>query len=208
MRRLRLLRASAALPVCLGVLLFLGGPPAYAHSALKDATPGPGAKVAPGADVVALTFGRLKSGTTPKISLIGPDGTAVPVGRPMVADDSVVCAAVTPLRVGVNTLSYNVISADGDKQASAFQFEVADAAEDAPTPSSCRDLSLPAPDTGGGNDTILGLGRTTALVVFSAAGVVVAGGGVLTLRANRRTRLTRGAADAERAGHSATSETS
>ncbi|WP_405961276.1 copper resistance protein CopC [Streptomyces sp. NBC_00024] len=193
----------------MGVLLCLSGNPAYAHTALKDATPGPGAKVAPGADVVALTFGRLKSGTTPKISLIGPDGTAVPVGQPAVADDSVVCAAVTPLRAGVNTLSYTVISADGDKQASAFQFEVADGAEKAATPSACRDLSLSAPDTGsGGSDTILGLDRTTALLVFSAAGVLAVGGGVLTVRTKRRTRHTRSTADAERERHSGTPEAS
>ncbi|ELS56468.1 hypothetical protein STVIR_2566 [Streptomyces viridochromogenes Tue57] len=172
------------------MLLFLGGTPAYAHTALKDATPGPGAKVAPGADVVALTFGRLKSGTTPKISLVGSDGSPVAVGRPEVADDSVVCAAVTPLRAGVVTLSYTVVSADGDQQSSAFQFEVADGAESVATPSACRGLSLQAPGAGGENGSILGLGRTTALVAFSVMGVVVVGGGVIVVRTMRGRRLT------------------
>ncbi|MFI8893489.1 copper resistance protein CopC [Streptomyces paradoxus] len=190
MRGLRLLRAPAALLGCLCVLLVLGGTPAYAHSALKDAIPGPGAKVAPGADVVALTFGRLKSGTTPKISLVGSDGAPVPVGRPRVADDSVVCAAVTPLRAGVATLSYSIVSADGDQQSSAFQFEVADGAESVATPSACKGLSLAAPGNGGESDTILGLGRTTALVAFPVTGVVVVGGGVLVVRTMRGRRLT------------------
>ena len=144
MRGLRLLRAPAALLGFLCVLLLLGGTPAYAHTALKDATPGPGAKVAPGIDVVALTFGRLKSGTTPKISLTGPDGNTVPVGEPVVADDSVVCAAVTPLRAGINTLSYTVISADGDTQSSAFQFEVADG-----TRERCHPVRLPRTEPAG-----------------------------------------------------------
>ncbi|MFE9110523.1 copper resistance protein CopC [Streptomyces collinus] len=190
MRGLRLLRALAALLGCLCVLLVLGGTPAYAHTALKDATPGPGAKVAPGADVVALTFGRLKSGTTPTISLVGPDGTTVPVGRPEVADDSVVCAAVTPLRAGVATLSYTIVSADGDKLSSAFQFEVADGAKSVATPSACRGLSLQSPNIGGENGTILGFGRTTALVVFSVMGVVVVGGGAFVVRTMRGRRLT------------------
>lgn len=189
MRRLRLLRAPAVLPACLGALLFLGGTPAHAHTALKDATPGPGDEVAPGVDVLSLTFGPLKPGTTPKISLVGPDGTAVPVGRPVVADDSVACAAVTPLRPGVNTLSYTVVSADGDTQSSAFQFEVADDAETATTPAACRDLHLRAPEAGGAEDgeedTILGLGRGTALSAGGAAVLVLAGGGVLARRARR-----------------------
>jgi len=189
MRRLRLLRAPGVLLGCVGALLFLGGAPVHAHTALKDATPGPGDKVAPGVDVLSLTFGPLKPGTTPKISLVGPDGTAVPVGRPVVADDSVACVAVVPLRLGVNTLSYTVVSADGDTQSSAFQFEVADGAETVAAPAVCRRLNLRAPEAGaaedGEEDTILGLGRGTALTAGGAAVVVLAGGGVLARRARR-----------------------
>ncbi|WP_329600116.1 copper resistance protein CopC [Streptomyces pseudovenezuelae] len=187
MRRLRLLRAPAVLSGCLGALLFLGGAPAHAHTALQDATPGPGDKVAPGVDVLSLTFGPLKPGTTPKISLVGPDGTPVPVGQPVVADDSVTCAAVTPLRSGVSTLSYTVVSADGDTQSSAFQFEVADGAGTVAVPPACRGLHLRAPETGGAaaGDTVLGLSRGTALSAGGAAVVVLAGGGVLARRARR-----------------------
>ncbi|WP_432136681.1 MULTISPECIES: copper resistance CopC family protein [unclassified Streptomyces] len=185
MRGLRPLRAPAALVALLGALLLLGGPSAYAHSALKDATPGPGAKAAPGTDAVSLTFGPLKSGTTPKIGLTGPDGAAVAVGRPVTAGGSVVCAAVTPLVTGVHTLTYTVTSADGDTSSSAFQFEVAEGAEPAAVPSGCQGLSLSAPAGDDGSGTILGLGRTTALIVLAVAAAAV-GGGVLTARAMRR----------------------
>ncbi|MGX1372708.1 methionine-rich copper-binding protein CopC [Streptomyces canus] len=195
MRRLRLLRAPAVLSGCLCALLFLGGAPAHAHTALKDATPGPGDKAAPGVNVLSLTFGPLKPGTTPKISLVGPDGTAVPVGQPVVADGSVACAAVTPLRPGVSTLSYTVVSADGDTQSSAFQFEVADGAGTVAVPSACRGLHLRAPETGGAGDgdgeaerdgnMILGLSRGTALSAGGTAVIVLAGGGVLARRARR-----------------------
>ncbi|MCZ4604373.1 copper resistance protein CopC [Streptomyces sp. Lzd4kr] len=192
MRGLRLLRAAtSSLLGCLCVLVFVGGTPAYAHSALKTATPAPGAKVAPGVDVVSLTFGRLKSRTTPKISLTGPDGSVVPVGRPVVADDSVVCAAVAPMRAGVSTLSYTVTSADGDTQRSAFQFEVSDGAEAVTTPSACQGLSLPEPDTGEStseSDTVPGVSHTTALSAAAATAVVIAGGSFLLLRTRRAVR--------------------
>lgn len=194
MRGLRLLRASAALLGCLFGLLLLGGTPAYAHTALKDATPAPGAKVGTGTSVIALTFVQLKPGTTPKIRITGPDGAQVSVGQPMLGDGSVTCAAVSPLRAGVTTLTYTVTASDNDTQTNAFQFQVVDGAQVAATPSACRGLSLPAPDTGGA-DTVLGLGRTTALSVGGAAAVVVAAGGVLAVRVRRGARPT-GAAHA------------
>ncbi|MEI5527673.1 copper resistance protein CopC [Streptomyces brasiliscabiei] len=195
MRGLRVLRATTVLSGCLGVLLFLGGTPARAHTALEEASPGPGDTVGPGAEVVSLTFGRLRSGTTPKIGLVGPDGTTVPVGKPVVADGSVTCAAVAGLPTGVNTLTYTITSADGDTQSSAFQFEVAKGAATAKAASACQKSSLEAPDTGAGSDTaeddaFLGLGRTTALSLLSGVVVVIAGAGFLTVRTVRGTRTT------------------
>ncbi|MZE81093.1 copper resistance CopC family protein [Streptomyces xinghaiensis] len=207
MRRLRVLRVLAALPACLFALLLLGGTPAaHAHSALKDATPAPGATVGSGTGVVALTFGALRPGAAAKVALTGPDGTQVPVGRPVVADDSVVCAAVTPLRAGVTTLTYTVTAADGDEQTSAYQFEVSDGTEPAAEPSACRGLDLAAPaapeaqpepeaqpatgSAAGGDDTNPGLRGTTAPVVLAGAAVVAAVAGALTVRMLRRRRHT------------------
>ncbi|MDX3545797.1 copper resistance protein CopC [Streptomyces europaeiscabiei] len=194
MRRLRLLRPHVALLGCLCALLFLGSTNAYAHTSLTEAAPGPGATVGPGAEVVSLTFGPLKSGSTPKIGLIGPYGTDVPVGEPVVADGSVVCAAVTSLPTGVNTLTYTVISADGDTQSSAFQFEVADGARTVTAPSACQHLSLSAPavDLSTADDTLLGLGRTTAMAALAGTVVVIVGSAVLTVLTLRRSRTTKG----------------
>ncbi|MEV6946727.1 copper resistance protein CopC [Streptomyces sp. NPDC051172] len=187
MRGLRLLRASAALLGCLGVLLLSGGTPAYAHTALNTATPAPGSKVGTGTSVVELTFARLRPGTTPKVGIVGPDGTEVSVGRPVVADASVTCAAVGPLPAGVITLTYTITAADGDTQTNAFQFEAADDAKAVSAPAACKGLKLTAPvvDTG---DTIMGLGRTTALAVLAAAAAVVVGGSVMAVRRKRGPR--------------------
>ncbi|MDX3746431.1 copper resistance protein CopC [Streptomyces sp. AK08-02] len=174
-----------------GALLLLGGTPAYAHTALKSATPAPGATVGAGTSVVALTFDNLTSGIAPKIGMIGPDGTTIPVGQPVVTDTTTACAAVAPLPAGVITLTYSITAGDGDAQSNAFQFEAADGTRPAGTPSACADLSLPAPDTGS-PDTILGFGRASAVAVLAGGVTAVAGGGFLTARVLRRRRVPEG----------------
>ncbi|MFR9796394.1 copper resistance protein CopC [Streptomyces sp. MS06] len=188
MRGLRLLRAPAALLACLCALLLCGGAPAFAHTALKDATPAPGSTVGTGTGVVALTFVKLEPGTTPKISITGADGSPVPVGQPAMAGGSVACAAVSPLEAGVTTLTYTVTATDGDTQTNAFQFRVADGAPVAAAPTACRTLNLAAP--GAGEDaggTILGLDRGAAFLVLAVV-LVAAGAGALALRRTRRPR--------------------
>ncbi|MEU3090361.1 copper resistance protein CopC [Streptomyces massasporeus] len=195
MRGLRLLRAPAALLGCLGVLLLFGGTPAYAHTALKDATPAPGSTVGTGTSVIELTFAQLKPGTTPKVGMVGPDGTKVSVGQPVVADGSVTCATVKPLQAGVTTLTYTVTATDGDTQTNAFQFQVADGAQAVTAPAACKGLPLSAPAAAPGaeteaDDTILGLGHTTALLALTAVTVVVVGGVLVAVRAKRGVRPT------------------
>ncbi|MFJ9539846.1 copper resistance protein CopC [Streptomyces sp. NPDC101225] len=193
MRGLRFLRAPAALSGCLGVLLLFGGTPAYAHTALKTATPAPGSTVGSATSVIALTFAQLKPGTIPKIRLVGPDGTAVPLGQPQVADGSVACASVGSLPAGVDTLTYTVTATDGDVQTNAFQFQADEGTQAAAVPAACAGLSLAAPVSGeddGADARILGLDRTTALVVLAAAVAVAVGGGAVVMRRSRRTRPT------------------
>ncbi|MFI6549446.1 copper resistance protein CopC [Streptomyces prunicolor] len=188
MRRLRLLRATAATLGWAGVLLLLCGTPAYAHTGLKDAAPAPGAKVGAGTSVVRLTFNNLTAGIAPNISMVGPDGHAIPVGQPVVTDTTTACAAVSPLPAGIITLTYSITAGDGDAQTNSFQFEAVDGTKPADTPSLCAHLSLPAPDTGT-SDTFLGIGRTTGVTVLAGGAAVVAGGGFLTVRGLRRRRV-------------------
>ncbi|MFI9569329.1 copper resistance protein CopC [Streptomyces rishiriensis] len=187
MRRLRLLTATAGPAVCACALLLLGGAPAYAHTALKNAAPAPGATVGAGTDVVRLTFDNLTSGIAPKIRMIGPDGKDIPVGEPVVTDTTTACAAVSPLPKGVITLTYSLTAGDGDAQTNAYQFEAAEGAKPAGTPAACADLSLPAPQTGG-SDTVAGMSRTTATAAVAGTFAVVGGGGLLALRTLRRRR--------------------
>ncbi|MFJ8023709.1 hypothetical protein [Streptomyces sp. NPDC096311] len=59
MRGLRLLRAPAVLCAAACAFFSAGGTPAYAHTALRSASPAPGAKVGSDTQVIALTFGTL-----------------------------------------------------------------------------------------------------------------------------------------------------
>ncbi|MGW2045841.1 copper resistance CopC family protein [Streptomyces sp. NPDC001858] len=196
MRRLPLLTAVAGSLGCVGALLLLGATPAAAHTALKTATPGPGAKVGAGTSVVALTFDDLMSGTPPQIGMVGPDGTAIAVGKPVVTGAATACAAVSPLPAGVITLTYKITAGDGDAQSNAYQFEAVEGVAPADTPPACAKLTLAAPDKDGpdtsGSDSVLGLGRTTAAAVLAGGLAVLAGGGFLMTRTLRRPEPTQG----------------
>ncbi|MGW4490801.1 copper resistance CopC family protein [Streptomyces sp. NPDC004376] len=191
MRRLRLLTAVAGPLGCAGALLLLSGTPVYAHTALKSAAPAPGATVGAGTDVGALTFGDLASGTAPKIRMVGPHGEDIHVGRPVLTDATTACAAVSPLPAGVITLTYSMTAGDGDAQTNAFQFEASPGTKPAGSPPACAGLSLPAPDTGG-PDTVLGLGRTTAVAALAGTAAALAAGGLALARARRRRSGTEG----------------
>jgi methionine-rich copper-binding protein CopC len=155
----------------LGLLIL--STPVHAHTALEEAAPGPGDKVAPGASVVALTLKDLKPGTTPQVSVSGPDQSAVATGTPVMVDDSIVCASVAPLGPGVHSIVYTTVADDDDEQTSQYSFEVVAGAEAPVTPAACRTANLAAPGAAGPESTVLGLDRTTAVVVLAAVGVAV-----------------------------------
>ncbi|MFJ9351061.1 copper resistance protein CopC [Streptomyces sp. NPDC101237] len=145
MRGLRLLRAPAVICAAVCALLSAAGAPAYAHAALQTASPAPGANVGTDTRVIALTFGGLLKGTVPKVSVAGPDGRPLPVGEPVVVPGSTVCAAVSGLPAGVDSITYTVLAVDGDAQTNRFLFQVTKSARAAPVPAACRGRRLPSP---------------------------------------------------------------
>lgn len=178
-------RLLIALAACAGLLAV--APAAHAHTSLEEARPGPGDRVPPGLNIVALTFDDVSPETTPEVSVLGPDESAVRTGLVVLARGSTACAAVAPLRPGVHTIVYRTVATDGDTQQSRFFFEVAEGA-DPPTqapdlPPECRGLTLTAPST---ERTALGLGSTTLLLVL--LGAVVASAVVAPFTLGRRHR--------------------
>ncbi|MGP4030167.1 copper resistance protein CopC [Actinomadura sp. 3N407] len=182
------MRRFLSLPlVCAGILAW-AAVPAHAHTGLKDASPGPGAEVAPGVTVISLTLDKLKPGTTPQIGITGPGQAAVHMGEPEMIDDEVVCATVTPLTEGVHTLTYTTVATDGETQTSKFYFTAAVGAQPAAVPAACDGAALLAPGAG---YSWTGLGTTTAMLVLGGvlcAGIVWAGA-VGRARGRRRRRV-------------------
>ncbi|WFE20513.1 copper resistance protein CopC [Solwaraspora sp. WMMD937] len=140
----RLLSHATAL-ACAGVAAVTFAAPAQAHTELVSAAPGPGDEVAPGVATIALTFGPLSGTGERRITVTGPDDTAVAVGEAVVVNAKTLCAAVDPLTTGVHALDYQATSADGHAISGKFYFEVVAGGTDSADPADCARAVLPAP---------------------------------------------------------------
>ncbi|MDG4771257.1 copper resistance CopC family protein [Solwaraspora sp. WMMD792] len=186
----RLLSHATAL-ACAGVAAVAFAAPAWAHTELVSAAPGPGDEVAPGVATIALTFGPLAGTGERRITVTGPDDTTVAVGEAVVVNAKTLCATVDPLTVGVHTLAYQATSADGHAITGKFYFEVVDGGTDSADPADCARAVLPAPGTAGeaadSADTDGGTADTAAAGPDDRgsgpllAGVAAGGGGLLVL---------------------------
>jgi copper resistance protein C len=106
-------RMSAALLIA-GTVLFAGGMPALAHTALKSSNPAKGASLPAPPPQITLTFGEPVQVEAGAITVAGPGGAQWTVG-PAEVTGAVVTAPVTPVGpAGQYTINYRVISADGD----------------------------------------------------------------------------------------------
>ncbi len=122
--------------------------PASAHTVLVTAAPGPGDKVAPGVRVVALTFRPLRPHSQPRVAVTDPAGTPIPVGRPLLATTTTVCASVAELRqAGVYAVAYEAEAADGDYQRNTYYFQIVATGHPVATPPACQQQNLPPPVT-------------------------------------------------------------
>lgn len=174
-----------------GVLLVAG--PASAHTELKSSSPAEGASLAAPPRKVELTFEEPVTLQPDPISVTGPDGAKWSVGTPTVVD-AVITAPVTPSGpAGAYTLTYKVVSDDGDKVTAAVHFTLT-----APVSSSAAATSSAAVPTGAPSVTQTQTrtpapasdvaGGVPAWVWILAAVVVVLAAAVVALRLLRRPR--------------------
>jgi methionine-rich copper-binding protein CopC len=124
-------------------------PGAPAQAALASSSPEPGAKVAPGINVIALRFDDLAASSGGRITVTG--AVTVLTGRPVAVGDTALCAAVQPLTNGVYTVLYNATSTAGAPIAGRYTFTVADDGVFTGIPQPCDQVDLPTafPVTGG-----------------------------------------------------------
>ncbi|MFY1699913.1 MULTISPECIES: copper resistance CopC family protein [unclassified Solwaraspora] len=193
----RLLSHALAL-TCAGAAAIALAAPAWAHTELVSAAPGPGDEVAPGVATIALTFGPLSGTGERRITVTGPDDTAVAVGEAVVVNAKTLCATVDPLTTGVHRLAYQATSADGHAISGTFYFEVVDGGTDSADPADCARAVLPAPVAAGpaadsaGTDPVVagsedrGSGSMLAGVAGSGLLALVLAGWLLRRRSRRR----------------------
>lgn len=129
-----------------GALTVFAAAPASAHTALIDASPGPGDVVPTGLEVVVLELeGVQRDGD--HVMALSADDVGLKVGDAVAVDDRTVCARVEPLQVGVHAIEYEAVSADGHPVQGRYLFEVVDGTDGPPpVPAGCEVASLPAPD--------------------------------------------------------------
>ncbi|WBB99821.1 copper resistance protein CopC [Solwaraspora sp. WMMA2080] len=189
---MRRLLSHAAVLACAGVAAVTFAAPAQAHTELVSAAPGPGDEVAPGVATIALTFGPLSGTGERRITVTGPDDTAVAVGEAVVVNAKTLCATVDPLTTGVHALAYEATSADGHAINGKFYFEVVEGGTDSADPGDCARAVLPAPDAAApAGPPDRGVGQVQAVLIGVAAGgsgllVMLLAGWLLRRRAERR----------------------
>ena len=184
-----------SLPVAALVVLFtalLGAPAALAHTSLQKSTPAAGASLAAPPAEVSLTFGEAVRLPAGPIRVAGPGGAVWTVGQATVTGATVTAPVTATGPAGPYTLTWQVISDDGDTIRGTVRFTLtapaapviapasppgtvaatpppATAATPAAVPSA---PAAPAADEGGVPGWLWALGGAAVLAV--AAGVVVA----------------------------------
>jgi copper resistance protein C len=120
---------AVLLLIATAVLAFVT--PASAHTSLKSSNPAKGASLATAPPEIVLTFSEPVQVETGAVTVAGPGGAQWTVGQVAVAGP-VVTAPVTPAGpAGQYTISYRVISADGDAVRGTVAFSLTAAV---PTP--------------------------------------------------------------------------
>jgi methionine-rich copper-binding protein CopC len=185
-----------SLPVAALVLLFtvlLGAPAALAHTSLQKSTPAAGASLAAPPAEVSLTFGEAVRLPASPIRVAGPDGAVWTVGKATVTDATVTAPVSATGPAGAYTLTWQVISDDGDTIRGTVRFTLTAPAAPVVAPASPPGTvaaapppvtaaatpaavpsapAAPAVDEGGVPGWLWALGGVAVLAV--AAGVVVA----------------------------------
>ena len=185
-----------SLPVAALVVLFtalLGAPAALAHTSLQKSTPAAGASLAAPPAEVSLTFGEAVRLPASPIRVAGPDGAVWTVGKATVTGATVTAPVTATGPAGAYTLTWQVISDDGDTIRGTVRFTLTAPAAPVVAPASPPGTvvatpppvtaaatpaavpsapAAPAVDEGGVPGWLWALGGVAVLAV--AAGVVVA----------------------------------
>jgi methionine-rich copper-binding protein CopC len=197
----------ALTPVLALGLLGAGAVSVSAHSGLISTDPGDGATVDAAPHQITLTFNEAPQVLGTEIVALGPDGSQVSAGEPVVADVSVTQPLQADLPAGDYAIQWRVTSADGHPLSGELSFTVisavtpdADASAEAgaPTqtePSAPATIEPSAPSATGSaapadsdtaEDQVEWRWGPTSIVVLALIVTVAAGLVLFALRLRRR----------------------
>ena len=136
-----------SLPVAALVVLFtvlLGTPSALAHTELQKSTPAAGARLAVPPSTVSLTFGEAVRLPANPIRVAGPEGVVWTVGQATVSGATVTAPVTATGPAGAYTLTWQVISDDGDTIRGTVRFTLTAPAAPIVAPASPPGTAAPA----------------------------------------------------------------
>lgn len=188
------LRRLATVLLLSGVAVVATATPAFAHAELTASSPAQNASLAEAPQQVQLTFSEAVTLPDNPVTVAGPDGASWTAGPASIAG-AVVTVPVTPSGpAGAYTLTYNVISDDGDAISGTVQFTLTAAVPGA-TSTTATATSEPPPTTSppttaapAASSTNDSGGGIPVWVWIVGAVVVVVGGLLLALRLGRPKR--------------------
>jgi copper resistance protein C len=163
--------ATLVLVISLPVLALAGAGVASAHATRIATDPADNAALTSSPAEVSATFNEKLQPQFAAMTVVGPDGNLWSAGDPKI-DGAVASVGVRPLGPsGSYTVNYRVTSADGHVVSGSWSFRLTVAGTGTPGPS--------ASATGPSNDGI------PVWPFFVAAGLIVVGGAVWTVRRQR-----------------------
>ena len=166
--------------------------PAFAHAELIASTPAEGAALAAPPEQVQLTFSEAVTLSANPVTVAGPDGASWTVGQPSVAG-AVVTVPVQPAGpAGAYTLTYRVVSSDGDEIDGTVAFTLTAAVPTTQSPPPTTDITVTTTQTttsaAAADAATDDSGGIPVWVWILVAVVVLAGGVVVALRLGRPKR--------------------
>ncbi|MCA2213260.1 copper resistance CopC family protein [Jidongwangia harbinensis] len=132
---MRIVRTVAAVLLGVAVAVPLGAAPAWAHNSLTSAQPAKNAVLTRAPKEIRLTFLQKPDSASMSIKVTDAGGQPVAVGAPEVDGMASVASITGPLRNGVHTITYRVVSRDGHPVQGSYRFTLDDpeAAEKEPS---------------------------------------------------------------------------
>ncbi|MGB3437944.1 MAG: copper resistance CopC family protein [Actinophytocola sp.] len=178
------LRRLVTVSLLCGITIVSTATPAFAHAELIASDPATGAALATPPRQVVLTFNEAVTLGENPVTVTGPGGAAWVVGTPSIAG-AVVTAPVRPTGPeGAYTLTYRVVSGDGDDVTGSVAFTLTTSADSPTTTTEAAPTTTTTPAAAEESASDMDSG-TPAWVWILGAAVVLAVGVVVALRLTR-----------------------